>query len=68
MNSADPYQGCHLIAELYGCAGLDDLGLVERALTDAAAGPVPRRITGCGRTALRNRLRPFQSRDYREAA
>lgn len=37
MNSADPYQGCHLIAELYGCTGLADLARVERALTEAAA-------------------------------
>jgi S-adenosylmethionine decarboxylase len=35
--SADAYDGRHLIAELYGCAGLDDAGLIECALIDAAA-------------------------------
>lgn len=32
-----PYDGCHLIAELHGCAHLGDAALIERALTDAAA-------------------------------
>ena len=32
-----PYDGRHLIAELHGCSGLADIGLVERALTEAAA-------------------------------
>jgi S-adenosylmethionine decarboxylase len=29
-------QGRHLIADLHGCTGLDDIGLIEAALTDAA--------------------------------
>ena len=37
MTHASPYEGRHLIAELHGCTGLTDLGLIERALTDAAA-------------------------------
>jgi S-adenosylmethionine decarboxylase len=32
-----PYQGRHLVADLHGCAHLDDLSLVERCLRDAAA-------------------------------
>ena len=36
MTPASPYDGRHLIAELHGCSGLTDLGLIERALTDAA--------------------------------
>jgi len=30
-------RGTHLIADLWGCEGLDDAGLVERALREAAA-------------------------------
>ena len=37
MTAATPYDGRHLIAELHGCSGLTDIGLIERALTDAAA-------------------------------
>lgn len=37
MTLASPYDGRHLIAELHGCSGLTDLGLIEKALTDAAA-------------------------------
>jgi S-adenosylmethionine decarboxylase len=32
-----PYDGIHLIADLIGGSGLDDVALVERALRDAAA-------------------------------
>jgi S-adenosylmethionine decarboxylase len=48
---ATPYDGRHLIAELHGCAGLADIGLVERALTDAAA--------AAGATLLDVRLHGF---------
>jgi S-adenosylmethionine decarboxylase len=35
--SAPPYDGRHLLADLHGCrAPLDDIGLVEQALRDAA--------------------------------
>ena len=37
MTISSPYDGRHLIAELHGCSGLTDLGLIEKALTDAAA-------------------------------
>lgn len=36
MTAASPYDGRHLIAELHGCSGLSDIGLIETALTDAA--------------------------------
>jgi S-adenosylmethionine decarboxylase len=37
MASAPPYDGRHLLADLHGCrAPLDDLGLVETALREAA--------------------------------
>lgn len=32
-----PYDGRHLIADLHGCSGLDDIALVERALRGGAA-------------------------------
>ena len=32
-----PYDGRHLLADLHGCSGLDDLALVEHALRHAAA-------------------------------
>ena len=48
---AHSYEGRHLIAELYGCAGLDDLGRVETALTDAAV--------AAGATLLEVRLHSF---------
>jgi S-adenosylmethionine decarboxylase len=35
--NASPYDGRHLIAELHGCSGLDDIDLVDRALREAAA-------------------------------
>ena len=35
--AAAPYDGRHLVAELHGCSGLDDLALVERTLAEAAA-------------------------------
>lgn len=47
------HDGRHLIAELTGCAGLDDLGLIERALTEAAA--------AAGATLLEVRLHSFGS-------
>jgi S-adenosylmethionine decarboxylase len=31
-----PYDGSHLIADLHGCAGLDDVARIERALRAAA--------------------------------
>jgi S-adenosylmethionine decarboxylase len=34
---ARPYDGRHLLADLHGCAGLDDIALIERALRAAAA-------------------------------
>jgi S-adenosylmethionine decarboxylase len=48
---ATPYDGRHLIAELHGCSGLDDVQLVERALTGAAA--------AAGATLLELRLHGF---------
>jgi S-adenosylmethionine decarboxylase len=33
---AAPHDGCHLLAELYGCSHLGDAPLIERALADAA--------------------------------
>ncbi len=48
---ASPYDGRHLIAELHGCSGLDDIGLVEKALADAAA--------AAGATLLELRLHGF---------
>jgi S-adenosylmethionine decarboxylase len=48
---ASSYDGRHLIAELHGCAGLDDAALVERALRDAAA--------AAGATLLEVRLHSF---------
>jgi S-adenosylmethionine decarboxylase len=49
--SADPYDGRHLVAELYGCSGLDDLALVQETLTRAAA--------AAGATLLEVRLHSF---------
>ncbi len=37
MNPASPFDGRHLIAELHGCDGLDQVDRVERALCEAAA-------------------------------
>ncbi|WP_114954828.1 adenosylmethionine decarboxylase [Sphingosinicella terrae] len=34
---AAPYDGRHLVAELHGCSGLDDLALIECTLAEAAA-------------------------------
>ncbi|MBC7987692.1 MAG: adenosylmethionine decarboxylase [Sphingomonadaceae bacterium] len=34
---APPYDGRHLLADLHGCTGLDDVTLIERALRAAAA-------------------------------
>ena len=48
---ATPYDGRHLIAELHGCSGLADMGLIERALTGAAA--------AAGATLLEVRLHGF---------
>ena len=33
---ASPHDGCHLLAELYGCANLGDEQLIAQALTGAA--------------------------------
>ena len=35
MTTAPPYDGQHLIADLHGCAGLDDAVRIERALRAA---------------------------------
>jgi S-adenosylmethionine decarboxylase len=34
--SAEPYDGRHLLADLHGCTGLDDVALIEGALREAA--------------------------------
>ncbi|MDB5720863.1 MAG: S-adenosylmethionine decarboxylase [Alphaproteobacteria bacterium] len=49
--NASPYDGRHLIAELHGCTGLDDAGLVERALREATE--------AAGATLLEIRLHSF---------
>ncbi|MEQ1688651.1 MAG: adenosylmethionine decarboxylase [Sphingopyxis sp.] len=50
--ASPPYQGQHLLADLYGCGGaLDDLALVERALR---AG-----VTAAGATLIDLRLHHF---------
>jgi len=49
--NASPYDGRHLIAELHGCAGLDDTALIGRALRAAAA--------AAGATLLDLRLHSF---------
>jgi S-adenosylmethionine decarboxylase len=49
--NASPYDGRHLIAELHGCLGLDDVDLVGRALRGAAA--------AAGATLLDIRLHGF---------
>lgn len=51
MTPAAPYDGRHLIADLHGCTGLDDLALVEHALRNAAA--------AAGATVLDVRLHAF---------
>lgn len=48
---AQPYDGRHLLADLHGCAGLDDAPLIERALRDAA--------DAAGATLLDIRLHAF---------
>ena len=50
MNAA-MNQGRHLIADLHGCIGLDDIDLIEAALTDAAV--------AAGATLLEVRLHDF---------
>src|SRR3954467_9645514 len=49
--NASSYDGRHLIAELHGCAGLDDVVLVESALRDAAE--------AAGATLIEVRLHSF---------
>ena len=49
--AALPYDGRHLVAELHGCARLDDIALVERLLAEAAA--------AAGATLLEIRLHAF---------
>jgi len=46
-----PYDGRHLIADLHGCSGLDDINLIDRALRSAAA--------AAGATILEVRLHGF---------
>jgi len=48
---AEPYDGRHLIADLHGCSGLDDIALVERALRSGAH--------AAGATVLEVRLHGF---------
>lgn len=50
-NPAPPYEGRHLIADLHGCSGLADAGLIEAALGDAAR--------AAGATLLEIRLHGF---------
>jgi S-adenosylmethionine decarboxylase len=45
------YDGRHLLADLFGCSGLDDAALIEGALRDAAA--------AAGATVLDVRLHAF---------
>ena len=49
--TAPPYDGRHLIADLHGCSGLDDIGLIDRALRGAAG--------AAGATVLEVRLHGF---------
>ncbi|XHR98792.1 hypothetical protein ACFB49_03850 [Sphingomonas sp. DBB INV C78] len=51
MTSPPPYDGRHLIADLHGCARLDDAAYIERVLRDAAA--------AAGATVLDVRLHAF---------
>lgn len=51
MTSCDAYEGEHLIADLHGCAGLDDLDLVGRALKAA--------VDAAGATLIDVKLHPF---------
>ncbi|MGZ8360662.1 MAG: adenosylmethionine decarboxylase [Allosphingosinicella sp.] len=51
VSAASPYDGRHLIADLHGCSGLADLGLIKRALEAAAA--------AAGATVLETRLHSF---------
>lgn len=49
--SHPPGTSIHLIADLHGCTGLDDLHLIERTLREAAA--------AAGATVLETRLHHF---------
>jgi S-adenosylmethionine decarboxylase len=49
--TASSYDGRHLIAELHGCAGLDDPNLIEQALRDATE--------AAGATLIELRLHSF---------
>lgn len=51
VNPPPPYDGRHLIADLHGCARLDDADHIERILRDAAA--------AAGATILDVRLHGF---------
>lgn len=51
MSPPPPYEGRHLLADLHGCSGLDDLALVRAALVRAAA--------AAGATLLDLRLHSF---------
>ena len=51
MTTAPPYDGQHLIADLHGCAGLDDAVRVERALRAA--------VVAAGATLIDLRLHHF---------
>ena len=49
--TAAPYDGRHLVADLHGCSGLDDIALVESALRGGAA--------AAGATVIELRLHGF---------
>lgn len=49
--SAPAYDGRHLLADLHGCTGLDDIGLIETALRAA--------VDAAGATLLEIRLHGF---------
>lgn len=49
--SAPAYDGRHLLADLHGCVGLDDIGLIETALRAA--------VDAAGATLLEIRLHGF---------
>lgn len=51
MTPPPPYDGRHLVADLHGCTGLDDVARVEAALRAGAA--------AAGATILDVRLHPF---------
>lgn len=51
MTSSDAYEGEHLIADLHGCVGLDDVDVIRNALNDA--------VRAAGATLIDMKLHPF---------